>query len=90
MKKMWYRAAAAALAATMLCTQGMSVSAQPDTQTAGDVSVEYLTVQPGATTASVNLNWYAPDGTEQAMVKFGDITAKAVVSELTADRKSVV
>ncbi len=87
MKKMWYRTAAAALAATMLCTQGMSVSAQPDTQTAGDVSVEYLTVQPGATTASVNLNWYAPDGTEQAMVKFGDITAEAVVSELTAPTK---
>ena len=87
MKKMWYRTAAAALAATMLCTQGMSVSAQPDTQEAGDVSVEYLTVQPGATTASVNLNWYAPDGTEQAMVKFGDITAEAVVSELTAPTK---
>ena len=86
MKKMWYRTAAAALAATLLCTQGMSVSAQPDNQ-AGDVSVEYLTVQPGATTASVNLNWYAPDGTEQAMVKFGDITAEAVVSELTAPTK---
>ena len=86
MKKMWYRTAAAALAATLLCTQGMSVSAQPDNQ-AGDVSVEYLTVQPGATTASVNLNWYAPDGTEQAMVKFGDITAEAVVSELSAPTK---
>ena len=87
MKKIWHKSAAAALAVTMLCTQGLSVSAQPDVQDAGNVSVEYLTVQPGATTASVNLNWYAPDGTEQAMVKFGDITAEAVVSELTAPTK---
>ena len=87
MKKLWYRTAAAALAATMLCSQGIRVSAQPDAEDAGNVSVEYLTVQPGATTASVNLNWYAPDGTEQAMVKFGDITAKAVVRELTAPTK---
>ena len=56
MKKIWHKSAAAALAVTMLCTQGLNVSAQPDVQDAGNVSVEYLTVQPGATTASVNLN----------------------------------
>lgn len=85
---MWHRGAAAALAAALLCTQGVTVSAEPgDTYADAGVSVEYLTIQPGATTASVNLNWYAPDGTETAMVRFGDITAQASVSELTAPTK---
>lgn len=88
MKKMWHRGAAAALAAALLCTQGVTVSAEPgDTYADAGVSGEYLTIQPGATTASVNLNWYAPDGTETAMVRFGDITAQASVSELTAPTK---
>lgn len=85
---MWHRGAAAALAAALLCTQGVTVSAEPgDTYADAGVSGEYLTIQPGATTASVNLNWYAPDGTETAMVRFGDITAQASVSELTAPTK---
>ena len=88
MNKMWHRGAAAALAAALLCTQGVTVSAEPgDTYADAGVSVEYLTIQPGATTASINLNWYAPDGTETAMVRFGDITAQASVSELTAPTK---
>ena len=88
MKKMWHRGAAAAVAAALLCTQGVTVSAEPgDTYADAGVSVEYLTIQPGATTASINLNWYAPDGTETAMVRFGDITAQASVSELTAPTK---
>lgn len=88
MKKMWHRGAAAALAAALLCTQGVTVSAEPgDTYADAGVSVEYLTIQPGVTTASINLNWYAPDGTETAMVRFGDITAQASVSELTAPTK---
>lgn len=88
MKKMWHRGAAAALAAALLCTQGVTVSAEPgDTYADAGVSVEYLTIQPGVTTASINLNWYAPDGTEIAMVRFGDITAQASVSELTAPTK---
>lgn len=85
---MWHRGAAAALAAALLCTQGVTVSAEPgDTYADAGVSVEYLTIQPGVTTASINLNWYAPDGTETAMVRFGDITAQASVSELTAPTK---
>lgn len=85
---MWHRGAAAALAAALLCTQGVTVSAEPgDTYADAGVSVEYLTIQPGVTTASINLNWYAPDGTEIAMVRFGDITAQASVSELTAPTK---
>lgn len=85
---MWHRGAAAALAAALLCTQGVTVSAEPgDTYADAGVSVEYLTIQPGATTASINLNWYAPNGTETAMVRFGDITAQASVSVLTAPTK---
>ena len=85
---MWHRGAAAALAAALLCTQGVTVSAElGDTYADAGVSVEYLTIQPGVTTASINLNWYAPDGTETAMVRFGDITAQASVSELTAPTK---
>ena len=88
MNKMWHRGAAAALAAALLCTQGVTVSAEPgDTYADAGVSVEYLTIQPGVTTASINLNWYAPDGTETGMVRFGDITAQASVSELTAPTK---
>ena len=87
MRKIWYRTGVAVLAAAMFCTQGICASAEPAVQQDADVSVEYLTLQPGETSASVNLNWYAPDGTEQAMVKFGDITAEAAVSELTAPTK---
>ena len=88
MRKIWHRSAAVVAAAAMLCTQSLSVSAQPGEAYAdAAVSVEYLTIQPGATTASVNLNWYAPDGTETAMVRFGDLTAQASVSELTAPTK---
>ena len=88
MRKIWHRSAAVVAAAAMLCTQGLSVSAQPGEAYAdAAVSVEYLTIQPGATTASVNLNWYAPDGTETAMVRFGDLTAQASVNELTAPTK---
>ena len=41
-----------------------------------------LTLQPGATQSSVNLGWYAPEGTTAACVKFGDETVDAVVSDL--------
>ena len=88
MNKMWHRGAAAALAAALLCTQGVTVSAEPgDTYADAGVSVEYLTIQPGVTTASINLNWYAPDGTETAMVRFGagKMVCKATVEGLTPD-----
>ena len=50
-------------------------------------TVEYLTLQPGETSTSVNLNWYAPDGTEKAQVKFGGMTVDATVRELTTPTK---
>lgn len=63
------------------------VSVESADTTASGVSVEYLTLQPGETQDSVNLNWYAPDGTTTAMVRFGDQTEKAQVRELTAPTK---
>lgn len=35
------------------------------------VSIEYLTLQPGERDDSVNLNWYAPEGTQNAIVRMG-------------------
>ena len=49
--------------------------------------VDSLTLQPGETAASVNLNWYAPAGTTSAQVKFGDTVVEARVSELTTPTK---
>ena len=50
-------------------------------------AAESLTLQPGETEASVNLNWYAPAGTASAQVKFGEQVVDAAVSELTAPTK---
>ena len=50
-------------------------------------TVEYLTLQPGETSSAVNLNWYAPAGTEKAIVRFGDKTVDATVRELTTPTK---
>ena len=89
MKNSWKRPAAFTLAAAMICAQGTLVSAEPGP--AGSADISYLTLQPGETEASVNLNWYAPAGTERAMVKFSsaaeEITAEASVSALTAPTK---
>lgn len=41
------------------------------------VSIEYLTLQPGERDDSVNLNWYAPEGTQNAIVRMGDKTVEA-------------
>ena len=45
-------------------------------------AADSLTLQPGAETGSVNLNWYAPEGTTDACVKFGGETVAATVNEL--------
>ena len=66
MKNSWKRTAAFTLAVAMICAQGTLVSAEPGP--AGSADISYLTLQPGETEASVNLNWYAPAGTERAMV----------------------
>lgn len=46
------------------------------------VSIEYLTLQPGERDDSVNLNWYAPEGTQNAIVRMGDKTVEASVRAL--------
>ena len=91
MRKRWHRAAVAAMTAAMIASQGISAAAGTSnamtvSETSG-VSVEYLTIQSGETQSSVNLNWYAPDGTETALVQFGDQQVQAQVRELTAPTK---
>lgn len=56
---------------------------EADTQPAA-TAVDSLTLQPGSTTASVNLNWYAPQGTGngEALVKFDGKIVKADVRAL--------
>lgn len=50
--------------------------------------VDSLTLQPGETTESINLNWYAPEGTKNAVVKFEGLEeVNAAVSELTTPTK---
>ena len=50
--------------------------------------VDSLTLQPGETTESINLNWYAPEGTKNAVVKFEGLEeVSAAVSELTTPTK---
>ena len=33
-------------------------------------SIDSLTIQPGETSASINLNWYAPEGTTNSVLQF--------------------
>ena len=95
MKKVWKRGAAFALAASVAYSQNvMSLVYSADKNsdsvewnTDAEVSVEYLTLQPGETDSAVNLNWYAPTGTEKAIVKFGDRIVEASVEELHTPTK---
>lgn len=95
MKKVWKRGAAFALAASVACSKNvMSLVYSADKNsdsvewnTDAEVSVEYLTLQPGETDSAVNLNWYAPTGTEKAIVKFGDRIVEASVEELHTPTK---
>ena len=50
-------------------------------------SVDSLTLQPGETQSQINLNWYAPEGTTSAQVRFGDQVFTASVGALTAPTK---
>lgn len=55
--------------------------------------VERLTIQPGETTASINLNWYAPSTTTDAQIKINGVvtgitttSALHIPTELKADK----
>ena len=50
-------------------------------------SVDSLTLQPGETAASINLNWYAPAGTADAKVRFGSAAVDAAEGALTTPTK---
>ena len=58
-------------------------------QTDHTVSIEYLTLQPGERDDSVNFNWYAPEGTKNAIVRMGDTTVEASVRALHTPTKVV-
>lgn len=49
----------------------------------GTFSVDSLTLQPGETTSSINLNWYAPEGTTQSKIQFGNEVYDVSVNQLT-------
>lgn len=49
----------------------------------GTYKPDSLTLQPGETTSSINLNWYAPEGTTSAIVDFGGKQYTATLGELT-------
>lgn len=50
-------------------------------------NVDSLTLQPGETTSSVNLNWYAPEGTTNVKLKFGDKIIEVKPENLTSPTK---
>ena len=49
----------------------------------GTFSVDSLTLQPGETTSSINLNWYAPEGTTQSKIQFGNEVYDVSINQLT-------
>lgn len=45
-------------------------------------NIDSLTIQPGETSASINLNWYAPEGTTNSVLQFAtneDVTTMAAI-----------
>ena len=81
-KRIWSGCLSAALV--------LQIAAAVPAYAAGDetgAAVDSLTLQPGETQASINLNWYAPAGTTSAQVQFGNQTVEASVEELTAPTK---
>ena len=84
MKKRLKQIAALSLIAALTCSQSIFASAEQiaTSKTSSAITTEYLTLQPGETQSSVNLNWYAPEGTKTALVKFGDQVIPASISAL--------
>lgn len=50
----------------------------------GSFKVDSLTLQPGISSSSINLNWYAPEGTTTAKIQFGNQIYDVTAKELTA------
>lgn len=96
MREKWRKAIVFAAAASIVCSQSaisnVFAAGEDDVtmqQTDHTVSIEYLTLQPGERDDSVNLNWYAPEGTQSAIVRMGDTTVEASVRELRTPTKVV-
>lgn len=96
MREKWRKAIVFTAAVSIVCSQSVisNVFAAGENdvtmqQTDHTVSIEYLTLQPGERDDSVNLNWYAPEGTKNALVRMGDTTVEASVRALHAPTKVV-
>ena len=96
MREKWRKAIVFTAAVSIVCSQSaisnVFAAGEDDVtmqQTDHTVSIEYLTLQPGERDDSVNLNWYAPEGTKNALVRMGDTTVEASVRALHAPTKVV-
>lgn len=94
MREMWRKGIVFATTVSIVCSQNVTsnvLAADENSieiqQADNAVSVEYLTLQPGGREDSVNLNWYAPAGTENAIVKMGESVVDASVRALRTPTK---
>lgn len=53
----------------------------------GSFNADSLTLQPGETTSSVNVNWYAPEGTSNPIIQFGNQTYQVEAKNLMSPTK---
>lgn len=60
------------LLSSMFIGQANILDLSASNQLVNGFDVDSLTLQPGETTSSINLNWYAPKDTTEAKIRFGD------------------
>lgn len=82
-KKMTYLT----LLSTMLIGSTNILSLYATNQMNNSFNVDSLTLQPGETTSSINLNWYVPDNTTKSIIKFGDQEINVTPQSLTTPTK---
>lgn len=62
---------------------GGAADSQNPENTKTAFAADSLTLQPGVTTGAINVNWYAPEGTTGAAIRFGEQEIDVEVEELT-------
>lgn len=82
-KKMTYLT----LLSTMLIGSTNILSLYATNQMNNSFNVDSLTLQPGETTSSINLNWYVPDNTTKSIIKFGNQEINVTPQSLTTPTK---
>lgn len=75
------------LLSTLLIGSTNILSLHATNQTDNNFNVDSLTLQPGETTSSINLNWYVPDNTTKSVIKFGDQEINVTPQSLTIPTK---